>query len=80
MIVNGFIRETQHILSSYNSSELIPPEITRITVSYVDDHFMLYRASYEWRLQKADFVTTPNGVSFIRQFEFGNVVASVQDL
>eukprot|EP01083_Nonionella_stella_P072856 196601_1 len=43
IIIIGYVRNAQKILAS-----IIPSEVIFITLSYVDDHFMLHRGTYQW--------------------------------
>ena len=50
-IINGFIRKAHKILSNNPSSFThIPPEINTIILFFIDDHFMIYRGSYQWNI------------------------------
>eukprot|EP01084_Bolivina_argentea_P314030 543901_1 len=62
-IVTGYIKNAENMLSSH----CIPPEITRITLLYVDDHFMLYRGTYQWTISGSLFnqmLTASQGQKF----------------
>ena len=45
-IVNGFIRQE----STKLKMSPIPNDINVLTLFYVDDHFMIYRGSYQWNI------------------------------
>ena len=47
-IVNGFIRtRTKQI------TQRIPNDINTLTLVYIDDHFMMNRGSYQWKIRSA---------------------------
>ena len=59
IIINGYIRESQNWLSASLLNQ-IPSEITSTILSYVDDHFMLYRGSYQFVINKKEFISNSN--------------------
>eukprot|EP01084_Bolivina_argentea_P304310 525497_1 len=63
-IVNGFIKTIQN---SYKIST-IPSEIIIITLLYVDDHFMMDRGSFQWKIN--DSLLIQNILSADTQQEF----------
>ena len=49
--INGYIRESHKLFSDDPSSfSQIPTEINTIILLFIDDYFMLYRGSYQWRI------------------------------
>ena len=48
-IINGYIRNAQKLLKS-SSFKYIPIEINAITLCFIDDHFMIHRGSYQWKI------------------------------
>ena len=64
-IVCGYIRDLQKILydskSEISSLNVNSDEISIITLLYLDDHFMLYRGSYQWKI--SDPITINNILS-----------------
>lgn len=49
LIVRGYLRRSQVILSR-SALNQIPNEIFIIALSFVYDHFMLYRGSFQWKI------------------------------
>eukprot|EP01084_Bolivina_argentea_P208219 355091_1 len=50
LIVDGYIRQSEQLLSPLSLINHIPSEISTITLLYIDDYFMMYRGSYEWKI------------------------------
>ena len=56
-IINGYIRDQTTKLKISH----IPDELNVLTLFYVDDHFMMYRGSYQWNItdpQKLESILT----------------------
>ena len=49
-IINGYIKEANKLLHQ-SVLKNIPTDINILTLLYVDDHFMMHRASYQWKIQ-----------------------------
>eukprot|EP01084_Bolivina_argentea_P304309 525496_1 len=63
-IVNGFIKQIQNSYKIWT----IPSEIIVITLLYVDDHFMMDRGSFQWKIN--DSLLIQNILSADTQQEF----------
>ena len=46
-IINGYIRNQT---KSLNVIQSIPKDIINLVSYYIDDHFMMYRGSYQWKI------------------------------
>eukprot|EP01083_Nonionella_stella_P103623 296110_1 len=79
IIVRGYIKDIETSLCYLCPSSLnqIPSEVMCITLDYIDDHFMLYRGSYQWTIdghQLRDMLNSQVGQYFTSDvFKIGNL-------
>ena len=57
---------------------MIPPAIAAITLRYIDDHFLMYRGSFEWKINDAHLLANilsapPEQVFFSAVFEIAKL-------
>ena len=50
LIINGYIHDAKKLLRNSILKD-IPEDINFVTLSYVDDHFMMHRGSYQWEIK-----------------------------
>ena len=50
-IINGYINEIKETLNT--PLLFVPNEINILTLYYVDDHFLMDRGSYQWKIKSA---------------------------
>ena len=68
-IIDCFIRN-----ESKSLNQLVPKEINAVILFYIDDHFMMYRGSYQWKIKNPNYLkcvlsSQPNEVFNSNVFE-----------
>ena len=77
LIINGYIQNAKKLLNKSFFKE-IPLEINQITLYFVDDHFMINRGSFQWKIndyQEIDEILSaqPNSVHNSNVFEISKL-------
>ena len=75
-IINGYIQNAKKLLNP-EFFKNIPLEINQITLFFVDDHFMIHRGSYQWKIngsRKMEILlhTQPDSCYYSNSFEMCN--------
>eukprot|EP01084_Bolivina_argentea_P314029 543900_1 len=55
LIITGYIRNLQESMTD-SCFKYIPSEITTQILFYVDDHFIMYRGSYKWKITDSQLI------------------------
>ena len=52
-IINGYLRSQSRSIIHYQS---FPKDINYLVLYYIDDYFMMYRGSYQWKINKPETI------------------------